>query len=271
MYDAENGKASLNRFREVLNSECNTHSKRVAHMAMRNKVFQTIVDFMELYYTTMGPIQIQTDLGDARSAALKHITKLLDDGLVFSSEWYEPDLWIRLAKHPVIKLLEPVVVAYRGVRRSSSNLAQLCSPVPSNWMTLFFKSTRFVSFVYAAYKTNQHHALFSILPKASLFYLHSRLQNLQPSNASLRPIDKSLNNVVQGEFICKEYIERLLHECETSSVSDVTKVPAVEYYAQAPAPTMVDKALQVDFLQLSKSLAKLEMPVLDNRCPFWKR
>lgn len=132
-------------------------------------------------------------------------------------------------------------------------------------MTLFFKSTRFVSFVYAAYKTNQHHALFSILPKASLFHLHSRLQNLQPSNVSLRPIDKSLNNVVQGEFICKEYIERLLHECETSSVSDVTKVPAVEYYAQAPAPTMVDKALQVDFLQLSKSLAKLEMPVLDNR------
>ncbi|KAM7286392.1 hypothetical protein ISCGN_030212 [Ixodes scapularis] len=125
MYAAENGKASLNRFKEALNSECNTHSKRVAHMAMRNKVFQTIVDFMELYHTTMGPNQIQTDLGDARSAALKHITKLLDDGLVFSSEWYEPDLWIRLAKHPVIKLLEPVVVAYRGVRRSSSNLLLL--------------------------------------------------------------------------------------------------------------------------------------------------
>lgn len=256
MYASENCATSLNNFRDAL-AKRDTHLGRVAQIALETPSFAAIIDFITLYYDTMGCMHLQNDTHTARTTALNHISKVLDDGLKFNSEWHEPEVWMKLANHRVIQTLEPIVVAHRGIRRSSGNLAHLCSPVPSTWLTSFFKSTRFVSFVYAAYKNNNHHNLFSILPKASFIHLHNRLQAI---HGNLPPVDKSLDSLTHGETICRNYIPSLIDTCKEHSLFEVSKVPSDVYYTTPIDEKNLDPPLRPDFSSLAKSLAALEMP-----------
>lgn len=258
MYASENGMGSLNNLKKILN-EKHTHASRVAQAAMETTSFAAIVDFMSLYYDTMNCVNLQNDTNFARDTALNHITKVLDDGLQFNSEWYEPEVWMKLANHPVINILEPIIVSHRGIRRSSGNLAHLCSPVPSPWLTSFFKSTRFLSFVYAAYKSDNHHNLFAILPKASFVHLHNRLQAIY---GNLAPVDKSLDSFTHGELICKEYIPKIIEECNDNSLLQLKKIPSNVYYTTPIDEKKLDPPLIPDFNSLMKSSAALEMPQL---------
>lgn len=153
MYASKNNMGTLKYLKKILN-EGHTHASRVARTAMQTISLAAIVDFMDLYYETMNCVHSQNDTNSARDTALNRITKVLEDGLKFNSEWYEPEIWMKLANHPVINILEPIVVPHRGTRRLSGNLVHLCSPVPSVWLASFFISTRFLSFVYAAYKSD---------------------------------------------------------------------------------------------------------------------
>lgn len=91
----------------------------------------------------------------------------------------------------------------------------MCSPVQSSWLSSSFKSTRFVSFVYATYKNNCYLNLFAILPKA-IVHLHSRLQSL---HGDVPAVNKTMDNATHGELLCSRYVPNILDACEEGSLN----------------------------------------------------